>query len=188
MPEQLPITTYGMDILRKKVKSVGKIDAEFIQLVENMFFTMVNADGIGLAAPQVNENLSLCVIDISYVAEYKHFKPVTLINPVITDKHGETIRDEGCLSIPEVRGPVTRHDKIFLRYNDFNLNELTMEADGFMSRVIQHEIDHLHGVLFVDHLDEDEKKKVASMLRKIKKNKITPDYPLLANMKSVSGF
>ncbi|TRZ51460.1 peptide deformylase [bacterium] len=188
MPEQLPITTYGMDILRKEVKPVDKINAGIIKLVENMFYTMVNADGIGLAAPQVNKNVSLCVIDISCIDGYKHFKPFTLINPVITDKHGETTRDEGCLSIPEVRGQVTRRDKIFLKYNDFNLNELTMEAEGFLSRVIQHEIDHLHGVLFVDHLDEDELKKVAGMLRKIKKNKVTPDYPLLAQMKSVSGF
>ncbi|HWQ81350.1 MAG TPA: peptide deformylase [Ignavibacteria bacterium] len=181
MPEQLPITTYGMEILRKKTKSVEKVDTGLIRLVENMFYTMDNAEGVGLAAPQVNENISLCIVDVSCVEEYKRAKPVTLINPVIVDKHGEAIKDEGCLSIPEVRGNVARADKIFVKYNDFDMNEVTQEFEGFFARVVQHEMDHLNGVLFVDHLDEDEKKKVASMLRKIKKNKVITSYPLFLN-------
>jgi peptide deformylase len=182
MPDQLPITTYGMDILKKKTKPVKDINIGLIKLVENMFYTMDNADGVGLAAPQVNENISLCVVDISCIEEYKKLKPVTLINPVIVDKHGEASKDEGCLSIPEVRGYVTRAEKIFVKFNDFDMKEVTQEFEGFFARVIQHEIDHLNGVLFIDHLDEDEKKKVAAMLRKIKKNKVITSYPLYADL------
>lgn len=178
MPEQLPITTYGMEILRKEVKPVDKIDGKFIKLVQDMYYTMDNADGIGLAAPQVNKNISLCIVDISYIEEYKHVKPVTLINPVIADKYGELEMEEGCLSLPEVRGRVMRPEKIFVKYHDFNLNEVSLEADGMLARVIQHEIDHLHGKLFVDYLNEDELKKLKSLLNKIKKHKIQPDYPI----------
>lgn len=178
MPELLPITTYGMDILRKEAKPIKKIDSKLIKLVQDMYYTMSNAEGIGLAAPQVNEDKSLCVIDISCIEEYKHVKPITLINPVISDNHGEITIEEGCLSIPEVRAEVTRPEKIFVKYNDFDMKELTLEAEGMLARVIQHEIDHLHGKLFVDHLDEDELKKLKTALNKIKKNKIQPNYPI----------
>lgn len=189
MPEQLAITTYGMDILRKKTAQVNDLDTDLIMLVENMFFTMHNADGIGLAAPQVDKDLQLCVIDVSVVDEYKDIKPITLINPVILETHGEEPREEGCLSIPDVRGIVTRPETIHLKYNDFDMNEKELTAGGLLARVIQHEIDHLNGVLFVDHLDEDEFKKVQTALRKIKKNKIIPNYPILsAADKKVAGF
>lgn len=177
-PEQLPITTYGMDILRKEAKQIDKVDAGLIKLVQDMHFTMVNAEGIGLAATQVNVDKSLCVVDVSCIEDYKNFKPLTLINPVIVDNHGEITIEEGCLSIPEVRGRVTRPEKIFVKYNDFNMNEVTLEAEGMLSRVIQHEIDHLHGKLFVDHLDEEELKKLKTALNKIKKHKVIPNYPV----------
>jgi len=188
MPEQLPITTYGMDILRKEVKPIEKVGVDLIELVNNMFYTMYNAEGIGLAAPQVNEDLSLCIIDVSPLDEYKHIKPITLINPVILDKHGEDVHEEGCLSIPTVRGNVKRPEKIFLQFHDFDMNEIRMEFSGFFARVIQHEIDHLHGIMFVDLLEEDEKKKVQSALRRIKKNKIIPDYPVFPEQKKIFGF
>ncbi|MFA5011093.1 MAG: peptide deformylase [Ignavibacteria bacterium] len=178
IPEQLPITTYGMEILRKEVKPIKKIDKEIIKLVQDMYFTMASAEGIGLAAPQVNFDKSLCVIDISCIDEYKHVKPITLINPVITDNHGEIAIEEGCLSIPEVRAEVKRPEKIFVKYNDFDMNDVSLEADGMLARVIQHEIDHLHGKLFVDHLDEDELKKLKASLNKIKKHKVLPNYPI----------
>ena len=181
MPDQLPITTYGMEILRKEVKPIKEVDTKLIKLVQDMYYTMDNAEGVGLAAPQVNKNISLCIIDISCIDEHKHVKPLTLINPVIVDKHGEAVLEEGCLSIPEVRAQVTRPEQIFLKYNDFDMNEVTLEADGFFARVIQHEIDHLHGKLFVDYLDEDEFKKVKSMLNKIKKHKVQPNYPLFSD-------
>lgn len=178
MPVQLPITTYGMDVLRISTKNVERIDNNVIELIDNMFYTMINANGVGLAAPQVNKNLSVCIVDISVIEEHKNVKPLILINPVILDSHGEKIIEEGCLSIPDVRAEVTRPEKIFLKYNDFNMNEVKMELDGYLARVAQHEIDHLHGKLFVDYLDEDSMKKVKSQLRKIKKGKAVTDYPL----------
>lgn len=178
MPVQLPITTYGMEVLRKSVKQVEKIDKGVIELIDNMFYTMINANGVGLAAPQVNSELSVCIVDISCIEEYKNVKPLILINPVILDSHGESAVEEGCLSIPEVRAEVLRPEKIFLKYNDFNMNEVKMELDGYLARVAQHEIDHLHGKLFVDYLNEESLKKVKSQLRKIKKRKVVTDYPL----------
>ena len=154
MPKQLPITTYGMDILRKKSKIIEKIDANIIKLVDNMYYTMINANGVGLAAPQVNKNLNIAVVDISQVDDYKHVKPIFMINPQVLDSHGEATLEEGCLSIPEVRAPVLRADKILLKYNDLNMKEIEVEVEGFFARVIQHEIDHLNGVLFVDKILE----------------------------------
>jgi peptide deformylase len=181
MPVQLPITTYGMDVLRKTTNPVEKIDKNIIELIDNMFYTMINAYGIGLAAPQVNSDLSICLVDISCIDEYKDVKPLILINPVILDSHGESTKDEGCLSIPDVRGEITRPDKIFLKYNDFDMNEVKIEIDGFLSRVAQHEIDHLHGKLFVDYLSKESMSKVKSQLRKIQKRKVETDYPLFEN-------
>lgn len=178
MPVQLPITTYGMEVLRETVKPVEKIDNSIIELIDNMFYTMINANGVGLAAPQVNKNLSVCTIDISCVEEFKNVKPLILINPVILDSHGEVVIEEGCLSIPEVRAEITRPEQVYIKYNDFNMNEVKVELDGYLARVAQHEIDHLHGKLFVDYLDEESMKKVKSQLRKIQKGKITTDYPL----------
>ena len=178
MPEQLPITTYGMNVLRQEANPVDKIDKKTVKLVENMFYTMINANGIGLAAPQVNQNISLAVIDISCIEEFKNVKPLALFNPVILETHGEETLEEGCLSIPELRAPVNRPDKIYLKYNNFDLKEVMLEAGGMLARVIQHEIDHLHGILFVDHLEADELKKYQSHLRKIKKGKIETEYPL----------
>ena len=184
----LPITTYGMDILRKKTKPLDDVDTNIIELIENMFYTMRHANGIGLAAPQVNLDLSLTIVDISVIEEYKNIKPVILINPVIEESHGEVVFEEGCLSIPEVRAELTRPDKISVKYNDLYMNELDMEFDGFLSRVIQHEIDHLNGKLFVDYLSKEVKKEFKKQLSDIKNGIITPDYPLHTKPGDFHGF
>ena len=183
MAKQLPITTFGMEILRKKTKPVTKVDAKLITLVENMFYTMDRASGIGLASPQVNLDLSLAIVDISVLDEHKKEKPLVLINPEILDSHGEIEIEEGCLSIPDVRALVSRPKKIYLKYFDFDLNEVKTEVSGFFSRVIQHEIDHLNGILFVDHLSDENKKVVKKQLAKIRKGKIETDYPLYIHIK-----
>ncbi len=172
-----------MEILRKKTKPVTKVDAKLITLVENMFYTMDRASGIGLASPQVNLDLSLAIVDISVLDDHKKEKPLVLINPEILDSHGEIEIEEGCLSIPDVRALVSRPKKIYLKYFDFDLNEVKTEVSGFFSRVIQHEIDHLNGILFVDHLSEDNKKVVKKQLAKIRKGKIETDYPLYIHIK-----
>jgi peptide deformylase len=178
---KLPISTYGMKILRKITKPVENIDINVVELVNNMFFTMKNAEGIGLAAPQVNENLSIALIDLSPIEKYKEFKSVAMINPVIIEKYGEVEIDEGCLSIPEIRGKIIRPEKILVKYIDLEEKEIELEADEMFARVIQHEIDHLKGILFTDYLSEEEKQKIKTKLSDIRKGKILTDYPLLIN-------
>jgi len=177
-----------MDILRKKTLSVKKIDNNTISLVENMFFTMRNADGIGLAAPQVNKNLSIAVVDISCIEKYKDEKPLLMINPVIEDNHGEIMMSEGCLSLPEIRAEITRPEQIFLKYYDINLKEIKQEFNELMARVIQHEIDHLHGKLLIDHLEKDVLKDFKKKLSEIKKGKITTEYPLHIYFDNFHGY
>ena len=176
--KQLPITTYGMDILRKKTIPVNEVNTKLISFIQDMFFTMHNASGIGLAAPQVNSGISLAVIDISEIEEFKSHKPIILINPNIIDFHGKETAEEGCLSIPDLRADVERHSEIHLTYRDLNMNEVKAEYKGFPARVIQHEIDHLNGILFTDLLPEEKKKEFKKMLSSIKKGKVTADYPL----------
>ncbi len=183
MAKQLPITTFGMEILRKKTKPVTNVDAKLINLVENMFYTMDRASGIGLASPQVNLDVSLAIVDISVIDEHKKEKPLVLINPEILESHGEVEIEEGCLSIPDVRAIVSRPKKIYLKYSDFDLNEVKTEVSGFLSRVIQHEIDHLNGILFVDHLSDENKKVVKKQLALIRKGKVETDYPLYIHIK-----
>jgi len=167
-----------MNILRKKALPVKKIDTKIISLVENMFYTMRNADGIGLAAPQVNQNLAITIVDISCIEKYKDAKPILLINPEIREIYGECVMSEGCLSIPEVRADVLRPKQVFVKYHDLEMNEKEEEFDDLAARVVQHEIDHLHGKLFVDYLNPDDKKKFKKQLADIKKGKIQTDYLL----------
>jgi peptide deformylase len=178
MQKQLPITTYGMEILRRKAKPVKEIDGEIFELVNNMMYTVRNADGIGLAAPQVNKDVAVAVIDISLIDEYKNYDPIILINPVVLENYGEKVLNEGCLSIPEVRGDVLRPEKILLKYFDLNMKEHNKEFEGLPARVMQHEIDHLNGKLFVDYLNEEDLKKNKALLKKIRNGKIETEYPL----------
>lgn len=168
-----------MDILRKKTVPVTKADSKLIHLVENMFYTMDHASGVGIAAPQVNSNLSVTVVDISTIEEHKKEKPLVLINPEILESDGKIELEEGCLSIPDIRGMVTRPEKIFLKYMDFGLKEIKIELSGFLSRVVQHEVDHLNGKLFIDYFSDEKKKEIRKELNRIRKGKITTDYPLL---------
>ena len=181
----LPIYTLGFDILRKKTKRVSKIDDKLIENAGNMFYTMHKANGIGLAAPQVGLDIAMTVIDISRTEENKKIKtePITLINPVLKDYHGEAVMEEGCLSIPLVRSDVTRPAVVFIEYSDLDLNKQYIELKGLIARVAQHEIDHLNGILFIDHLKKDIKKKLKPELDMIRKGNVEADY-LLAEIHS----
>jgi peptide deformylase len=178
----LPIYTYGFDILRKKTKPITKIDDKLIELVGNMFNTMHKANGVGLAAPQVGMDIALTVIDISKIEGEEKKKPLTLLNPKILDTHGSMVMEEGCLSIPAVRAEVERPEIVYIGYKDLDLNEKTIELHGMLSRVAQHEIDHLNGVLFIDHLNGEIKNLLKSDLKKIKKGEAETTY-LLAELK-----
>ncbi len=175
----LPITLYGDKILRKKVDQVKEVDLKTIELIKNMFDTMKNASGIGLAANQVGANQSIFVIDISAVEGYEDYRPIALINPEIVYYSPEiVVIEEGCLSIPDIRSEVERPESIKIKFQDADLVEHEIEADSLLARVMQHEFDHLQGVLFIDKLDDKTRKSLNEELNKIKKRSIDVDYPI----------
>jgi peptide deformylase len=175
----IPINVYGDNILRKKAKKLTDVDGKTIEFIKNMFDSMHNACGIGLAANQVGSNKSLFVVDLSMVEGYEKTKPIVFINPEITGKSSKNIyMEEGCLSLPNLRAEIERPEVIEITYFDTDLKERSLEADELLARVILHEFDHLQGVMFVDHLNEDDRKKLTPELNKIKKRKIDSDYPL----------
>ena len=175
----VPITLCGDKILRKKATKVSEINDKIVGTIADMFETMRNASGIGLAANQIGLNKQIFVVDVSPVEDYEKYKPIVMINPRITSKSDETISiEEGCLSIPDLRAEVIRPKSIFISFFDVNMKEHTIEADELFARVIQHEYDHLRGVLFIDYFDDAMKKRYKKHLEKIKKRKLDIDYPI----------
>lgn len=175
----LPITVFGDDILRKKAAPITDINDDLILIVRNMFVTMHNANGIGLAANQVGVNRRVFIIDLSPVEGYEKFKPLTMINPKIVSKSDELEPyEEGCLSIPELKAEVIRPKGIEISFYDIDMKEHKIVVDDLVARVIQHELDHLNGILFIDHLDDETKKKIKKHLNKIKNRKLEVGYPI----------
>lgn len=175
----LPITMFGDKILRKKVNKAKSVDNEIIELITNMFDTMRNANGIGLAANQVGADRSIFIVDISNLEEHEESKPLVFINPKIVKRSEEqTVFEEGCLSIPDIRGDVERPEAITIKYQDIDFKEQTMDADNLLARVIQHEYDHLMGILFTDLVDDELKKRFKKPLHRIRKRKIDIAYPI----------
>ncbi|MBP7370246.1 MAG: peptide deformylase [Arenimonas sp.] len=144
----LNILEYPDKRLRNIARPIELIDASLSKLIEDMFETMYQAPGIGLAATQVNVHLQLVVLDVS---EDKS-QPLVLINPVITAHHGSQVYQEGCLSLPNIYADVKRYNQITVSALDRHGKELILEADGLLAVCIQHEMDHLIGKVFVDHL------------------------------------
>lgn len=173
----LPINIYGDKILEKKVKPVTETGVALIKEIKDMFETMRNAHGIGLAANQVGIDKAIFVIDVSPVEGYEKIKPIVMINPKIVLRSDElNVIEEGCLSIPTLRADVLRPKEIKVVYQDSDLTERTLEADELFARVIQHEYDHLHGKYFTDRLNEILKRQVKKDLVKIKNRKVEVDY------------
>lgn len=143
----LPILKHPNSVLTTPTKEVEEITDDTIQLLEDMHETMIANDGIGIAAPQVNSNLRLALVEID--EESGLFE---MINPHIVQATGETIDVEGCLSFPEVYGTIKRADTIVLRYYDRNGDEYEVEADDYLARAFQHELEHLDGKLFTDKI------------------------------------
>ncbi len=175
-----PVTIYGDPLLRKKAKNIEKDDRKLKYIIENMWETMYYSDGVGLAAPQVGFSIRLFIIDAKSGAdeepELKDFKKV-FINPKIIETAGEEwVMNEGCLSLPEIREDVSRQDEIRLQYFDENFVEYEEVFKGFAGRVIQHEYDHLEGILFVDYLSPLRKRLLKSKLSAIATGKIRPHY------------
>ncbi len=175
----LPITVYGDKVLRQKTNPIEQIDDEIIGLVRNMFETMHNAYGIGLAANQVAITKSIFIVDLSVMDEYKHIKPITFINPVILDVSEETdVMEEGCLSLPNLREDVERPAIVKLKYLDTDENEQIIEADDLLARVILHEYDHLMGKMIPDRVTPKVRKKMQKKLHNIMLRKEKVDYPI----------
>lgn len=166
--KKLKIITYGHPTLRQKAKPVLRFDKSLKALAEAMIETMHKADGIGLAAPQVGKSMSLFVVDISAIE--KGHQPMIFVNPEITETSGSCAYHEGCLSVPGVSSEVIRPEKIKLRYADLDGNFHEGVADGILARVIQHEYDHLQGVLFVDYLNEQALQEYEAVLKKLEKH------------------
>ena len=165
----------GDDVLGKPCKPVKKMTPSLQVLIEDMFETMYDANGVGLAAPQVGILRRICVIDVM------DDNPFVLINPEILETSGEQTDDEGCLSVPGIHESVKRPVKIHVKYTDENLKEHDEWIDGFLARVFQHEYDHLDGKLFVDHLSTFRKQLIKSKLVNMTKGKFSASYKCKAN-------
>jgi peptide deformylase len=175
----LPITVYGDKILREKAKPVEKIDDDIILLVRNMFETMRNANGIGLAANQVNIDKQVFVVDVSVVEGLEHIKPVAMINPEILLTSDETvIFEEGCLSLPTLNADVERPEKVKVRYLNTDEKLVEIEADDLFARVILHEYDHLIGKLIPDRTEPRIRKKLQRKLKDIMNRNVNVNYPI----------
>ncbi len=173
-----PVTVFGDPVLRKKAEPITKEFPKLKEFVQNMFDTMYNSDGVGLAAPQVGQAIRIFVIDstIDDEDELPGIKKA-FINPEILEKSGdEWVMNEGCLSLPEIREDVLRPETVKIKYVDEDFNEHIETYSGFTSRVIQHEYDHLEGVMFVDYLNPLRKRILKSKLSAISKGKVIPKY------------
>ena len=152
----LEIQTGDIPILRQKAEPVKKIDGSVHQLIEDMFETMASAGGIGLAAPQIGVSKQIIVVDISH--HFPDCQPVALINPLITEACGNELGEEGCLSLPGHRGIVRRASSVTIQALLQSGEGMELNESHFMARVLQHEIDHLNGVLFIDLLRSENQK------------------------------
>ncbi len=179
---KLPIYLYGHPVLRKISTDITPDYADLKELLANMFETMYDSDGVGLAAPQIGRNDRIIVIDASPLAEtfpeLDGFKKV-LINPQLEVLDGDKeTRAEGCLSLPGLSENVTRVEHIRLRWLDENFEEHDEEFSGFGARVIQHEYDHIEGKVYIDHISGIRKQLIRSKLNNIAAGKVRPDYPV----------
>ncbi|WP_136479817.1 peptide deformylase [Cognatitamlana onchidii] len=183
----LPIVAYGDPVLKKKAKDISKDYHEFDILLENMFETMYNAYGVGLAAPQIGLPIRLFLVDTSPFAEdddlsedekreLADFKRVFVNAKIIEEQGDEWAFNEGCLSIPDVREDVFRKPNITIEYLDENFEARKETFNGLIARVIQHEYDHIEGVLFTDKLSSLKKRLIKGRLNNISKGKINVDY------------
>ena len=185
----LPIVAYCDPILKKEGEEIGDDYPKLKELIANMFETMYNAQGVGLAAPQIGKSIRLFIVDADPFAEVEegeeldpmaegleNFKKV-FINPIIEDESGEDWGfNEGCLSIPKIREEIFRKEKIHITYYDENWELKAEEYNGYAARIIQHEYDHVDGVLFTDHLSTLKRKLLTKKLQNISKGEVEVDY------------
>ncbi|WP_310992322.1 peptide deformylase [Aequorivita marina] len=183
----LPIVAYGDPVLRKETKEITKDYPKLDALIENMFETMYEAHGIGLAAPQINMPLRLFIVDATPFKDDEDlteeersflgsFKKVFINAQIVEETGDEWAFNEGCLSIPDVREDVFRQPEIVIEYLDENFKKQKDTYKGIVARIIQHEYDHIEGVLFTDKLSPLKKRLIKSKLTNISKGKVNIDY------------
>ena len=178
----LPILEYGDPILRAKGKPIENIDNRIRELAANMIETMHAANGVGLAAQQIGEALQLTVLDVSLIEDRpstlkldgndvdpKAAMPLVLINPEIEMRGMPEVGVEGCLSFPEITGDIERSKSVIVRAQTLEGGTIEIEASGFLARAIQHECDHLNGILFIDRMNSAAKAALSSRLKRLQK-------------------
>lgn len=164
---KLPILLYPSPLIRKKSLPVTSINGELQRLIEDMMETMHSAPGVGLAAPQVGALKQVIVLDPH--DERKLARPLALINPELVVGEGQIVEEEGCLCIPDLREGVPRFKRVVVKAYDRNEKEIVLEGSGLLARILQHEIDHLNGVLFIDRLSTAKRELVKRRLKKAAK-------------------
>ncbi len=185
----LPIYAYGKPVLKQKAQPITKDYPKLNELIDNMFETMYNANGVGLAAPQVGLSIRLFVVDgqsmkpersaDGTIENMQGFKKV-FINPVILQQSGEKWAfEEGCLSIPFIREVVERPSTLAIQYYDEFWNPKTEVYDRLKARIIQHEYDHIEGILFIEHISPLRKQLIRNKLNKILHGNLDVDYPMV---------
>ncbi len=175
-----PIVAYGDPVLKKVAVDITKDYEGLAEVIENMWETMYAANGIGLAAPQIGKSIRLFVVDATAFEddepELADFKKV-FINARIVEEDGEKWPfNEGCLSIPKIREDISRHEEIVIEYLDENFKKHNDAFSGMAARIIQHEYDHIDGILFVDHLSPLRKRLLSGKLNDITKGNVDVDY------------
>ncbi|MCW5908436.1 MAG: peptide deformylase [Chitinophagales bacterium] len=178
----LPIVAYGDPVLRKKGVEIAKDYPNLQQLIDDMFETMERAKGVGLAAPQVNKSIRLFVIDSTRMydegEENEGIREVFINAKIIDETGDEWGYEEGCLSIPTIREDVYREEDIVIQYYDREFNFREKKFTGLTARVIQHEYDHIEGILFIDHLKPLKKSLLKGRLDNISKGKVSVEYKM----------
>lgn len=187
----LPIVTYDDPILREPAKPINENSETLQELIDDMFHTMYSGHGVGLAAPQIGQSLQVFVVDADQMIEEEdtespRYGKQVFINPEITWKSGETVSvEEGCLSIPGIRETVSRPEQIKVKFLDRDFNEQTAAYSGWMSRVFQHELDHLKGVLFIDYLGSFRKRLLKGKLNLVASGEVEAGYPVKPKTETV---
>ncbi len=176
----LPIYLYGQPVLRRVAADITPDYPNLRKLVDDMFETMDQADGIGLAAPQIGLSIRVLVINLDALSdnwpEYKNYRKA-MINAHIVETEGEPVsREEGCLSVPGIHESVVRQERLLIRYCDVDFVERTELFEGYVARVIQHEYDHLDGKVFVDRISPIRKQLIKSKLHRIVQGEVSCDY------------
>src|SRR5258707_2168861 len=162
-----PIIKYGDPILEKPAATISKFDAELEELAEDMFATMYSAQGIGLAAPQIGKSIRIAVVDVTGGKNPE--AKIVLVNPEIIHGEGEKREEEGCLSIPGFRGYVVRPQFVTVKAQDVKGQEFEIRGEDLLARAFCHEIDHLNGILFLQHLSMLKRDLIRRKIKKLKK-------------------